>query len=45
MRKLLLDLANLEVVEEKTSEPANYAQLGVEDVTLRNRRAARSSKR
>jgi hypothetical protein len=33
VRKLLLDLSNLEVVEEKTSEPANYAQLGVEDVT------------
>jgi hypothetical protein len=33
VRKLLLDLGNLEVVEEKTSEPANYAQLGVEDVT------------
>jgi hypothetical protein len=33
VRKLLLDLGNLEVVEEKTREPANYAQLGVEDVT------------
>jgi hypothetical protein len=33
IRKLLLDLGNLEVVEEKTREPANYAQLGVEDVT------------
>lgn len=33
VRKLLLDLGKLEVVEEKTREPANYAQLGVEDVT------------
>lgn len=33
IRKLLLDLGKLEVVEEKTREPANYAQLGVEDVT------------
>ncbi len=33
VRKLLLDLANLKVVEEKTSDPANYAQLGVSDVT------------
>ncbi|HTY50112.1 MAG TPA: DUF4340 domain-containing protein [Steroidobacteraceae bacterium] len=32
IRKLLLDLANLSVVEEKTSDPALYAQLGVEDV-------------
>jgi hypothetical protein len=32
VRKLLLDLGNLEVVEEKTSDPANYSQLGVEDV-------------
>jgi FlaG/FlaF family flagellin (archaellin) len=33
VRKLLLDLGNLEIVEEKTSEAANYATLGVEDVT------------
>ncbi|MBS0365584.1 MAG: DUF4340 domain-containing protein [Proteobacteria bacterium] len=33
VRKLLLDLAALNVVEEKTSLPANYPQLGVEDVS------------
>jgi hypothetical protein len=33
IRKLLLDLANLSVTEEKTSDPAHYAQLGVEDVS------------
>ena len=32
VRKLLLDLAELNVVEEKTREPDNYAQLGVEAV-------------
>jgi 4-hydroxy-4-methyl-2-oxoglutarate aldolase len=32
VRKLLLDLSELAVVEEKTSDPANYAQLGVEEV-------------
>jgi hypothetical protein len=32
VRKLLLDLGALEVVEEKTSDPASYARLGVEDV-------------
>lgn len=32
IRKLLLDLAALEVQEEKTRTPANYPQLGVEDV-------------
>jgi hypothetical protein len=32
VRKLLLDLAALNVVEEKTRLPANYPQLGVEDV-------------
>ncbi len=32
VRKLLLDLSALEVVEEKTSDPASYARLGVEDV-------------
>jgi hypothetical protein len=33
VRKLLLDLGALNVVEEKTRLPANYAQLGVDDVT------------
>lgn len=33
VRKLLLDLAELRVVEEKTSDPANYARLGVQDVS------------
>src|SRR5690606_11556519 len=33
VRKLLLDLSELEIVEEKTREPENYKQLGVEDVT------------
>jgi hypothetical protein len=33
VRKLLLDLADLQVVEEKTREPASYPQIGVEDVT------------
>lgn len=32
VRKLLLDLTGLEVIEEKTSDPANYPLLGVEDV-------------
>jgi hypothetical protein len=32
VRKLLLDLAALEIVEEKTHDPARYAVLGVEDV-------------
>jgi hypothetical protein len=32
VRKLLLDLGSLKVVEEKTRLPANYPQLGVEDV-------------
>lgn len=31
LRKLLLGLAQLEVIEKKTRNPANYAQLGVED--------------
>jgi len=31
VRKLLLDLGSLNVVEEKTRNPANYPQLGVED--------------
>lgn len=34
VRKFLLDLGSLNVVEEKTHNPANYPQLGVEDVTL-----------
>lgn len=33
VRKLLLDLASLNVVEEKTRTPANFPQLGVEDVS------------
>ena len=33
VRKLLLDLGALNMVEEKTRLPANYPQLGVEDVT------------
>jgi len=32
VRKLLLDLSALEVVEEKTSDPGSYSRLGVEDV-------------
>ena len=32
VRKLLLDLAALQIVEEKTHDPARYAVLGVEDV-------------
>ncbi len=32
VRKLLLDLGALNIVEEKTRLPANYPQLGVEDV-------------
>jgi len=33
LRKLLLDLGALNIVEEKTRQPANYPQLGVEDVS------------
>ncbi len=33
VRKLLLDLGALNIVEEKTRLPANYRQLGVEDVS------------
>ena len=33
VRKLLLDLGALQVVEEKTSDPANYSRIGVEDVS------------
>jgi Domain of unknown function (DUF4340) len=32
VRKLLLDLGALNIVEEKTRQPANYPQLGVDDV-------------
>jgi hypothetical protein len=32
VRKLLLDLGSLAVVEEKTSNPASYDRIGVEDV-------------
>lgn len=31
LRKLLLNLADLKIVEEKTSDASNYARLGVED--------------
>ena len=33
VRKLLLDLASLQVVEEKTRTPANFPLLGVQDVS------------
>ncbi|HTT03374.1 MAG TPA: DUF4340 domain-containing protein [Steroidobacteraceae bacterium] len=33
VRKLLLDASDLKVVESKTSDPASYGQLGVEDVS------------
>lgn len=33
VRKLLLDLGAMNVVEEKTRDPANYGALGVEDIT------------
>ena len=33
VRKLLLDLASLKVLEDKTSDPASYSDIGVEDVT------------
>lgn len=33
VRKLLLNLANANISEEKTSNPENYATLGVEDIT------------
>lgn len=33
VRKLLLDLANLKVLEEKTSNPGSYSEIGVEDVS------------
>jgi len=36
VRKLLLDLGALNIVEEKTRLPANYPQLGVEDVSSPN---------
>lgn len=36
VRKLLLDLSKLEVVEEKTSDPASYAALNVENVPPAN---------
>jgi len=32
VRKLLIDLSDLKVVEQKTSNPANYKVLGVEDL-------------
>ncbi|HXS26237.1 MAG TPA: DUF4340 domain-containing protein [Steroidobacteraceae bacterium] len=33
VRKLLLNLASLKVLEEKTSDPASYSDIGVEDVS------------
>lgn len=33
LRKLLIDLAELRILEQKTSNPENYAVLGVEDVS------------
>lgn len=36
VRKLLLNLADAKIQEEKTSNPENYATLGVEDVTAEN---------
>ena len=33
VRKLLLSLADLRVLERKTSDPASYSEIGVEDVT------------
>jgi hypothetical protein len=33
VRKLLLDMAQLKVVEDKTTDPASYAEIGVEDVS------------
>ncbi len=33
VRKLLLDLAQLKVVEDKTTDPASYPEIGVEDVS------------
>ncbi len=33
VRKLLIDISQLQVVEDKTRDPAHYAQIGVEDVS------------
>ncbi len=33
VRKLLLDLVSLKVLEQKTSDPASYPEIGVEDVS------------
>jgi len=33
VRKFLIDLSDLQVVEQKTSDPASYAELGVDDVS------------
>lgn len=41
VRKLLLNLANARVQEEKTSNPDNYATLGVEDVTAEDASSVR----
>ena len=34
LRKLLLALSDAKIVEEKTSNPASYAIIGVEDPTM-----------
>jgi hypothetical protein len=36
LRKLLLSLSDARIVEEKTSDPANYAVIGVDDPTKAN---------
>ena len=41
VRKLLLDLAALEVVEEKTSNPGNYPAIGVQDLSAPHATATR----
>ena len=41
VRKLLLNLANARIQEEKTSNPENYATLGVEDLTADNASSVR----
>lgn len=45
VRKLLLDLSSLEIVEGKTSNPASYATINVEDVPQANPGAASSATR
>lgn len=41
LRKLLIDLGELKVVEEKTANPENYAKLGVEDTAAANATSVR----